>query len=236
MSVPLRAADTGHTWPSTQNVAAPRRGWRVYNAISLSSDPCCCVARAQGGCAQSWQHPHHPTPALLQVGDRPRSSRAPEGPTLAPQHMAASAYLKVSGAFREDPGVTLEHRQLTLTLPSPPSLPPTPTGLPGAQALPPCSGRCWAPTRTESSCLWGGVATGPEPRPSTRQLTRPQPWAARTSGKRTGVLTGVDSALGAPGHRRVKPTMPGTPPEKLWGPLPSTHGGSRRSRGAREAW
>lgn len=236
MSVPLRAADTGHTWLSTQNVAAPRRGWRVYNAISLSSDPCCCVARARGGCAQSWQHPHGPTPALLQVADRPRSARAPEDPTPAPsthgRECLPEGQWRLQGGPQGDPGT--QTADSVTALPSLPAAHPyRPAGGSGPASLQwPVLGT----NKDREPLPLAGVATGPEPHPSTRQLTQPWPWATRMSGKRTGVLTGMDSGLGARGDRTVKPTVPGTPPEKLWGPLPSTHGGSRRPRGAREAW
>ena len=39
-----------------------------------------------------------------------------------------------------------------------------------------------------------------------------------------------------PRGQAVKPAMPGTCPQRLWGPLPRTYGGSGRSGGAGEAW
>lgn len=48
-------------------------------------------------------------PTLLWVGNRPFSARVPKAPQ-PPSEMAVNAYLKVGGAFREDPRVTLEHK------------------------------------------------------------------------------------------------------------------------------
>lgn len=131
--------------------------------------------RAQLGSGRSWR-----AEAALRagathmdpwVGNRPRGprgsglGRCPLPPRQAPQppsQMAATTYLQVRSTFREDPWVTLGHKDSRLGHGVPPPPATQHSGTRGLGPFIPPHGQCGA-LRTETTCPWEWVAPGPTP-------------------------------------------------------------------------